>query len=669
MGIVSGPVIFANQQRNTYKNTVEQIKALPKKEIKVQSIQKYFSLAYILIQAGKSQSDAVEMSLALCLNPLAWTCCIRADAPDPEIQDIAECLFDSSNNTNGIVGQFRQLLQNLRDDSPDMDLIARQIINPAANIESFYTFLNTVYTVAASASLVSAEPQKCIERLNRFVDRAIDLALAEFAGVSLNGNESFKQTGILEQLGFEITVCFENESEWDNAMSTLQFKAKDGRTYTLMEIAKVFCTRSGMKRILDPIGTIFDSVTACRSQKYIYIHDLRKPRQSFLSVIDTVFGYLENEGSNHGYAVALIGDIDSDADREVYCTLGQGRHEGTAPWRAEEIPVTRTSEYLGNLTDQLTGNEKEKLSLFALNTDNINDHMRLSMQDPFWNSIEEQAKEADRLRTKRKEAEARKRADEERLRMEREQQEEHAYHQALEECMSKKAEIQKQRNGYVQEKEEECLRSLIRDAENARDASIAAIQKKLAEAEKQKRDTETRLSGLGFLKFGEKKECRDILSRCSDSISGLKRQKEDAERAFTRAKEKAENEARSRRTEFENEAAVRYPFPQEPGKPQSILIREEQERKEKAAREVAEKERLRKEQEEERKRREMAKGLDERVMDVLRNAPCPLTVVEIMNRDEVLAQLSNQKVAAVIRGLGARVERVVEARVTKFKLP
>ncbi len=669
MGIVSGPVIFANVQRDTYKKAVERIKTLSKEEIKEQSIYAVYSQVYTLVQHGKSQSDAVEIYMALCLQPLAWTCCVRADAPDPELKDIVECVFGKNDNADVEVEQLREALQMTRNDPPEVDLIARKIIDPSANIESFYAFLKTVYTVVASASIISGEPQKCIERLDLFVDRAIDLALAEFAGVSLNGNESFKKTGILEQLGFEMTVCFENESEWDNAMSTLQFIAENGRTYTLMEIATVFCTRSGMNKILDPVGKIFDTVTASRSQKYIYIHDLRKSRQCFLSVIDTVFGYLENEGSNHGYAVALIGDIDSDDDREVYCTLGHGRHEGTASWHEEEIPVTQTSEYLGDLIDQLSPDEKEKLSLFALNTDNIRDYMRLVMQDPFWNSIEKQEKEADRLRTKQKKAEAHKQAEEQQLHRKREQQEEQAYYQALEDFKLKKAEIQKQQNGYVQEKEKESLRDLISNVEKARDAEIASIQEKLAEAEKQKRDTETRLSGLGFLKFGEKQECKEILSRCYDSITGLKRQKEDAERTFLRAREKAENEVRNRRTEFESEAAVRYPLPQEPVKPQSIQIREEQERKEKAAREAAEKERLRKEQEEERKRREMEKGLDKRIMDVLECASCPLTISEIMHRDEVLAQQSNQKISAVIRGMGARVVKVVDGGVSKFELP
>ena len=60
--------------------------------------------------------------------------------------------------------------------------------------------------------------------------------------------------------------------------------------------------------------------------------------------------------------------------------------------------------------------------------------------------------------------------------------------------------------------------------------------------------------------------------------------------------------------------------------------------------------------------------LAERVVEVLRNAPDPLTVTEIMARDEALAPLSNQKVSALIRGLGARVVKTVDKRVSKFSL-
>lgn len=60
--------------------------------------------------------------------------------------------------------------------------------------------------------------------------------------------------------------------------------------------------------------------------------------------------------------------------------------------------------------------------------------------------------------------------------------------------------------------------------------------------------------------------------------------------------------------------------------------------------------------------------LAEHVVAVLQDAPNPLTVTEIMARDEVLAPLSNQKVSALIRGLGARVVKTVDKRVSKFSL-
>jgi sugar-specific transcriptional regulator TrmB len=60
--------------------------------------------------------------------------------------------------------------------------------------------------------------------------------------------------------------------------------------------------------------------------------------------------------------------------------------------------------------------------------------------------------------------------------------------------------------------------------------------------------------------------------------------------------------------------------------------------------------------------------LAEKVVEVLANAADPLTVTEIMGRDETLAALSNQKVSALIRGLGARVVKTVDKRVSKFSL-
>ena len=60
-------------------------------------------------------------------------------------------------------------------------------------------------------------------------------------------------------------------------------------------------------------------------------------------------------------------------------------------------------------------------------------------------------------------------------------------------------------------------------------------------------------------------------------------------------------------------------------------------------------------------------ALADRVREVLRNAAEPLTI-ELMARDEALAVLSNQKVSAVVRGMGAEVTKVTDKRVSKFTL-
>lgn len=60
--------------------------------------------------------------------------------------------------------------------------------------------------------------------------------------------------------------------------------------------------------------------------------------------------------------------------------------------------------------------------------------------------------------------------------------------------------------------------------------------------------------------------------------------------------------------------------------------------------------------------------LSEVVAEVLTASPDPLTITEIMQRDDRLAGLSNQKVTAVVRSMGARIEKVADKRVNRFKL-
>lgn len=60
--------------------------------------------------------------------------------------------------------------------------------------------------------------------------------------------------------------------------------------------------------------------------------------------------------------------------------------------------------------------------------------------------------------------------------------------------------------------------------------------------------------------------------------------------------------------------------------------------------------------------------LSEIVAEVLMASPDPLTITEIMGRDDRLSGLSNQKVTAVVRSMGARVEKVADKRVNRFRL-
>lgn len=68
------------------------------------------------------------------------------------------------------------------------------------------------------------------------------------------------------------------------------------------------------------------------------------------------------------------------------------------------------------------------------------------------------------------------------------------------------------------------------------------------------------------------------------------------------------------------------------------------------------------------KAQKMNVELAEVVAEVLTNAGKPLTVTEVMQADERLAGLSNQKVTAVIRSMGDRITKVPDKRVNRFTL-
>lgn len=61
-------------------------------------------------------------------------------------------------------------------------------------------------------------------------------------------------------------------------------------------------------------------------------------------------------------------------------------------------------------------------------------------------------------------------------------------------------------------------------------------------------------------------------------------------------------------------------------------------------------------------------ALAERVVEVLRNTDEKMTITQIMDADPVLGELNNQKVTALVRGLGDRVVKTIEKRKSYFQL-
>lgn len=60
--------------------------------------------------------------------------------------------------------------------------------------------------------------------------------------------------------------------------------------------------------------------------------------------------------------------------------------------------------------------------------------------------------------------------------------------------------------------------------------------------------------------------------------------------------------------------------------------------------------------------------LQEVVAEVLRNSDKPMTITEMMKASDTLGTLSNQKVAALVRGLGDRVIKTLDKRKAYFTL-
>ncbi len=120
-------------------------------------------------------------------------------------------------------------------------------------------------------------------------------------------------------------IKFESPEIWRDIMNTLEFEAFDGEVFSLLEISKVFNTSKGMMQINDPIGLIFDTVTAVEKEAFLFIHDKNQSAKYFKSLSEYIFSEVVSKAENKALFIADLTDYSDDmvGDRIFYYCGGE----------------------------------------------------------------------------------------------------------------------------------------------------------------------------------------------------------------------------------------------------------------------------------------------------------------------------------------------------------
>lgn len=167
-------------------------------------------------------------------------------------------------------------------------------------------------------------------------------------------------------LDYRFFVIFKTSNQWKHSLKKIAIEATNGEEYNLFEISRVFNNSNLMNQLFDPIGDIFDTVTAVEDKAFCYIHDHLKSESFFNRLTDYLFTEII-EVTDEAIMIADLTDYDTDmmGDHITYY-LGGGKHaikkcivEGSEGLSHHDIDISDLSKMLKHET--LTQAEQQRI--------------------------------------------------------------------------------------------------------------------------------------------------------------------------------------------------------------------------------------------------------------------------------------------------------------------
>lgn len=129
-------------------------------------------------------------------------------------------------------------------------------------------------------------------------------------------------------LDYRFFVKFRNKNLWKKCMECIAMETVSGEEFSLFEISKVFDIPHRMNEMMEPIGMIFDVVTASEDDSFCFIHDHKKTKDYFFRLTNYLFEEIIRIAGEDAIMIADLTDYDTDAFGDyIFYYLGGGKSE------------------------------------------------------------------------------------------------------------------------------------------------------------------------------------------------------------------------------------------------------------------------------------------------------------------------------------------------------
>ena len=405
--IISGTAILQRANDESFESLIEQIQKLNRDE-RINAGRNNFAQIIQYFQQIWDESDTAFIEpLSLFIMIATQLGCAGLKGTTKERKEEVADFFQDIEAVKKAVEQTEDFFDFDQFDDESYQTLVDVFLS--ASLEPFTSpYPNTIFTyiiLVACADTVNELGLNAVRKLRQdYIIHALkkknDRSLIFEGSLELSSLNSDEEKNKIEgeennsidfttsDLDYRCYFKFSRPDLWKKAMQAISIEAANKEEYTLLEVSKVFSSLSNLAKLREPIGEIFDTVTAVEDESFCFIHDHRKSYDYFVNLIKYIFEKIICIANDEVVFIADITDYSTDTfgDHLYYYCGGDSSElqyhliEGSVGLDYHEIEISNVKEMLKNAN--LSDKQQEYLKLHCGNNypKNLMDSLRITKE-------------------------------------------------------------------------------------------------------------------------------------------------------------------------------------------------------------------------------------------------------------------------------------------------